>query len=68
MLRRLSRNWMIAGSNPVTDKILSIFHVLGRKNREIQTCCNRVSRINFEEKTYDNPILVLIFEIDELWL
>ena len=57
-LRRQSSNWEVVGSNPARDiLVLDIFHNLGRKNREIQTCSNRVSRINFEGKSYTDSIL-----------
>ena len=58
MLKRLPSNQMVVGSNLAAGKaFLAIYLMIEAKNRKIQTCCNSVSRINFEGKTYSNPIL-----------
>ena len=50
---------MVVGSNLAVGKaFLAIYLMIESKKREIQTWQGLVSRINFERKTYSNPILV----------
>ena len=65
MLKRLPSNQMVVGSNLAAGKaFLAIYLMIEAKNREIQTCCNSVSRINFEGKTYSNPILIRLYSFN----
>ena len=50
---------MVVSLNLAVGKaFLEIYLMIESKNREIQTRQGLVSRINFDGKTYPNPILV----------
>ena len=64
MLKRLPSNQMVVGSNTAASKaFLAIYLMIEAKKPRNSNMANSVSRINFEGKTYSNPILVAVCQL-----